>query len=76
MDELTLYARGLTEPEIAAIAAAGTGGKADSSVAPAQSLAKLQRRRWTACSWTPFTGTTRSGPRTRSSSPPYKPTPC
>jgi subtilisin-like proprotein convertase family protein len=41
MDEITLYARALTVPEIAAIAAATTGGKADLSVAPAQSLAKL-----------------------------------
>ena len=29
MDELTCYARALTEPEIAAIAAAGAIGKAD-----------------------------------------------
>ena len=29
MDELTVYARALTDPEIAAIAAAGAGGKAD-----------------------------------------------
>jgi sugar lactone lactonase YvrE/subtilisin-like proprotein convertase family protein len=41
MDELTLYARALTDPEIAAIAAAGTAGKADPSMPPAQSLAEL-----------------------------------
>ncbi len=29
LDELSVYARALTEPEIAAIAAAGTDGKAD-----------------------------------------------
>ena len=42
LDELTLYARCLTAPEISAIARAGTAGKADASVAPAQSLAKLR----------------------------------
>ena len=41
MDEITLYARALTEPEIAAIADARTDGKADLAVAPSQSLAKL-----------------------------------
>jgi subtilisin-like proprotein convertase family protein len=41
MDELTVYARALTGPEIAAIAAARTDGKADLSVAPVMSLAKL-----------------------------------
>ena len=42
MDELTVYARALTDPELAAIAAAGSLGKADLSVVPpAQSLAKL-----------------------------------
>src|ERR1019366_4981169 len=41
MDEITLYARALTGPELAAIADAGTGGKADLTVAPSQSLAKL-----------------------------------
>jgi hypothetical protein len=41
MDEVTVYARALTGPEIAAIAAAGTLGKADSAVPAAQSLAKL-----------------------------------
>ena len=41
MDELTVYARALTGPEIAAIAAAGTNGKADLYVPPALSLAKL-----------------------------------
>ena len=41
MDEITCYARALTEPEISAIAAARTDGKADLSVAPSQSLAKL-----------------------------------
>jgi subtilisin-like proprotein convertase family protein len=42
IDELTLYARCLTEAEIYAIAAARTAGKADTTVAPAQSLAKLR----------------------------------
>ena len=41
MDELTVYARALTDPEIAAIAAAGADGKADPRVPPAQSLAEL-----------------------------------
>ena len=41
IDELTAYARALTEPEIAAIAAARTAGKADPSVPAVQSLAKL-----------------------------------
>jgi subtilisin family serine protease len=41
MDEVTAYARALTEPEIAAIAAAGTLGKADASAPVSQSLAKL-----------------------------------
>jgi hypothetical protein len=41
MDELTVYARALTDPEIAAIAAAGANGKADSTVPPSLSLAEL-----------------------------------
>ncbi len=42
IDDLTLYARGLTAPELAAIAAAGTYGKADfSTVPPPHNLAKL-----------------------------------
>ena len=42
MDEVTVYARALTEPEISAIAAAGRNGKADLvSAPPAMSLAKL-----------------------------------
>ncbi len=41
MDEITLYARALTDPEIAAIADARTAGQADLMVAPSQSLAKL-----------------------------------
>ena len=42
MDEVTVYARALTPPEIAAIAAAGSRGKADLvSAPPSQSLAKL-----------------------------------
>jgi subtilisin-like proprotein convertase family protein len=41
MDEITAYARALTDPELAAIAANGTAGKADLSVPPAQSLAEL-----------------------------------
>ncbi len=41
MDEVTAYARALTGPEIAAIAAAGRSGKADFAAPPAQSLAKL-----------------------------------
>jgi subtilisin-like proprotein convertase family protein len=41
MDELTVYARALTGPEIAAIAAAGANGKADSTVPPSLSLAEL-----------------------------------
>jgi subtilisin-like proprotein convertase family protein len=41
MDELTVYARALTGPEIAAIAAAGSNGKATYSLPPAQSLAAL-----------------------------------
>jgi subtilisin-like proprotein convertase family protein len=41
LDEITAYARALTDPEIAAIATNGPAGKADLSVAPAQSLAKL-----------------------------------
>ena len=39
---LTVYARALTEPELAAIAAAGSTGKADLAAPAAQSLAKLQ----------------------------------
>jgi subtilisin-like proprotein convertase family protein len=41
MDELTVYARALTGPEIAAIAAAGANGKADPTVPPTLSLARL-----------------------------------
>ncbi len=41
MDEITAYARALTDPEIAAIAAAGPLGKADPAVPAAQSLAEL-----------------------------------
>ncbi len=41
IDELSVYGRALTGPEIAAIAAAGPTGKADFFVSPAQSLAKL-----------------------------------
>jgi subtilisin-like proprotein convertase family protein len=42
MDELTVYARALTGPEIAAIAAAGSNGKATYSLPPALSLAALK----------------------------------
>ncbi len=42
MDELTVYARALTGPEIAAIAAAGSNGKATYSLPPALSLATLK----------------------------------
>src|SRR5439155_2019819 len=41
IDELTVYARALTDPEIAAIAIRGTAGKFDRVVPPALSLAKL-----------------------------------
>ncbi len=41
MDELTVYARALTDPEITAIATAGTSGQADLGVPAYQSLAKL-----------------------------------
>jgi subtilisin-like proprotein convertase family protein len=41
LDELTVYGRALTPPELAAIASLGGKGKADRSVAPALSLAKL-----------------------------------
>jgi len=41
IDELSVYGRALTGPEIAAIAAAGVNGKADFSLPPAQSLAKV-----------------------------------
>ena len=41
MDEITVYARALTDPEIFAIAQAGTAGQADLTVPAAQSLAKL-----------------------------------
>ena len=44
IDELTVYARALTLPEIGAIAALGKNGKADlATVPPAQSLAKAER---------------------------------
>jgi hypothetical protein len=42
MDEVTVYARALTAPEIAAIAAAGSFGKSAFSLPPGQSLAELQ----------------------------------
>jgi subtilisin-like proprotein convertase family protein len=41
IDELSVYGRALTGPEIAAIAAAGFNGKADAVMPPAQGLAKL-----------------------------------
>ena len=41
MDELSVYGRALTDPEISAIYTAWNNGKADFLVAPAQSLAKL-----------------------------------
>jgi subtilisin-like proprotein convertase family protein len=41
MDELSVYGRALTDPEINAIYAAGSAGKADFLVPPGQSLAKL-----------------------------------
>jgi subtilisin-like proprotein convertase family protein len=41
MDELFVYGRALTDPEINAIYAADTNGQADLTVPPAQSLAKL-----------------------------------
>ena len=41
LDDLTVYARALTDPEIAAIAAAGANGKADPTVPPTLSLARL-----------------------------------
>ncbi|HWW00076.1 MAG TPA: S8 family serine peptidase [Candidatus Acidoferrum sp.] len=41
IDELSVYGRALTDPEIAAIAAAGAAGKADFRVLPAHGLAKL-----------------------------------
>jgi subtilisin-like proprotein convertase family protein len=41
MDELTVYGRPLTGPEVLAIASARREGKADRGIAPAQSLAKL-----------------------------------
>src|SRR5262249_29842677 len=42
IDELTVYGRALTGPEIAAIAAAGVAGKADYHVPPALSLGKVR----------------------------------
>lgn len=42
MDELTIYGRALTEAEIQAIHAAAGAGKADLSLPPAQSLAKVR----------------------------------
>ncbi len=42
MDELTVYARALTEPEIAVIAASGSNGKADPGVPVSYSLAKVR----------------------------------
>src|SRR5581483_4054768 len=44
IDELSVYGRALTAPEIAAIAAAGVNGKADPTVAPARGLAKVSVR--------------------------------
>ena len=41
MDEVTVYARALSDPEIAAIAAAGANGKADPAYPVALSLAEL-----------------------------------
>ncbi len=41
MDEVTVYARALTDPEIAAIVASGTAGPADLSTTPGKSLAQL-----------------------------------
>jgi hypothetical protein len=41
IDELSVYGRALTGPEIAAIAGAGTAGKADFHVPPSLSLAEL-----------------------------------
>lgn len=41
LDELSVYARALTGPEIAAIAGAGAAGKADLSVPAARSLARV-----------------------------------
>lgn len=41
IDELSVYGRALTGPEITSIAAAGVNGKADPAMPPAQSLAKL-----------------------------------
>jgi subtilisin-like proprotein convertase family protein len=42
IDELSVYGRALTGPEIAAIAAAGVNGKADPTMPPAQGLAKVE----------------------------------
>lgn len=41
IDELTVYGRALTAPELAAIAAGGASGKADYAQPPAQALAKV-----------------------------------
>jgi subtilisin-like proprotein convertase family protein len=41
IDELSVYGRALTGPEIAAIAAAGVNGKADQAMPPSQGLAKV-----------------------------------
>ncbi len=41
MDEVTVYARALTDPEISAIASAGEGGQGDMTVPAQQSLAEL-----------------------------------
>jgi subtilisin-like proprotein convertase family protein len=41
IDELSVYGRALTGPEIAAIAAAGVNGKSDVALPPGQGLAKL-----------------------------------
>src|SRR5262249_39568450 len=44
MDEMTVYARALTDPEIIDIYALGRLGKADTTVPPALSLSKLRVR--------------------------------
>src|SRR5262249_12154461 len=42
IDELSVYGRALTGPEIAAIAAAGVNGKADPTMPPAEGLSKVE----------------------------------
>ena len=51
MDELTVYARALTGPEIAAIAAAGSNGKADLSVPPGPEPGGTERIRGRRVPW-------------------------